>query len=267
MRGHSRGGAFVTENARVVVGADGLNSLVARAVSAPQYAEKPPLQAGYYSYWSGLPVDGCFEGYEGPGRAFAAWPTNDGLTLVVLSWPIAEFDANKSDIEGNVLRGIETASPAFAERIRAARREERFAGMAVPNFFRKPFGEGWALVGDAGYNKDFITAQGISDAFHSAELCANALDEVLSGRSGYAEAMADYQKRRDDGAFPIYEFTAQFAALGPPTPEMQQLMGAIHGNQEAMDGFVRIFSGVVSPVDFYSEENIGRIFAAAAARA
>jgi 2-polyprenyl-6-methoxyphenol hydroxylase-like FAD-dependent oxidoreductase len=245
------------------VGADGFNSLVAQSVSAPRYHEEPPLQAGYYSYWSGLPVDGCFEAYDGPRRAFAAWPTNDDLTLVVVSWPMDEFEPNKSDIEGNVLRSVEIASPKFSERLRAARREERFAGLAVPNFYRRPYGPGWALVGDAGYNKDFITAQGIADAFQAAELCAEALDSSFAGRATFDEAMADYQTRRDEASMPLYEFTLQFASLQPPPPELEQLMGAIHGNQDAMDGFVRIFAGTVSPVDFFSDENVGGIFAAA----
>jgi flavin-dependent dehydrogenase len=263
IRGHERAGAPVTERARVVVGADGLNSMIAKAVSAPQYNEKPPILAGYYSYWSGLPMEGRFESYEGPRRGFAAWPTNDDLTLVIAGWPMEEFEANKSDIEAHHREGIERCSPTFAERLRGAQREERFSGMAVPNFFRKPFGPGWALVGDAGYNKDFITAQGISDAFRAAEWCADALDASFSGRSAFDEAMAGYQTTRDEASFAIYEFTAQVAALQPPAPEQQQLMAAIHGNQEAMNGFVRVVAGVVSPAAFFSEENVGRIFAAA----
>lgn len=262
IRGHERGGVSVIERAQVVVGADGLHSLVANAVSAEKYHEKAPIQSGYYSYWSGLPLDGRFEGYEGPRRAFAAWPTSDNLTLVVLGWPIDEFETNKSDIEGNFLEGVQRCSPTFAGRMRGARREERFAGMAVPNFFRKPFGPGWALVGDAGYNKDFITAQGISDAFRAAEWCVEAIDASLSGRSTFDEAMTRYQTTRDKASLAIYTFTAQFAAMEPPTPEMQQLMKAIHGNQEAMNDFVRVIAGVVSPAEFFSEENIGRIFAA-----
>ena len=263
IRGHGRSGVVVAERARVVIGADGINSMVAHAVSAPVYNEKPPFQSGYYSYWSGLPMNGRFEGYDGPRRAFAAWPTHDDLTLVVLGWPMDEFEANRSDIQGHFLEGVHRCSPGFEERIRSATREERFAGMAVPNFFRRPFGPGWALVGDAGYNKDFITAQGISDAFRAAEWCAGAVDASFSGRSTFEDAMAGYQAQRDDASIAMYEFTAQFAAMQPPPPEMQQLMRAIHGNQQAMDGFVRVFAGVVSPAEFFSEKNIERIFAAA----
>jgi 2-polyprenyl-6-methoxyphenol hydroxylase-like FAD-dependent oxidoreductase len=133
----------------------------------------------------------------------------------------------------------------------------------VPNYFRTPFGPGWALVGDAGYNKDFITAQGISDAFRDAELCADAVHESLSGARPSDEAMRAYQTARDERVLPMYEFTCQFASFTPPNEQMQQLFGAIHGNQEAMSGFAKVIAGVVSPAEFFSNENIGRIFAAA----
>ena len=137
-------------------------------------------------------------------------------------------------------------------------------GAPVPNFFRKPYGPGWALVGDAGYNKDFITAQGINDAFRDAELCANALDEACSGRRTFDEAMARLSGRARPAGAPMYEFTCEFASFTPPTPEKQQLLGAMHGNPEAMDGFARVIAGVTSPAEFFSEENVGRIFAGAA---
>jgi 2-polyprenyl-6-methoxyphenol hydroxylase-like FAD-dependent oxidoreductase len=266
IRGRAKGGTTVTERARVVVGADGLHSLVARTVRAARYHEKPPLQCSYYAYWSGLPMHGRFEVYLRPPRAFAAWPTNDDLTLVIGGWPYAEFDANKRDIEGNYLTNVELV-PAFAERIRGANREERFVGAAVPNFFRKPYGSGWALVGDAGYHKDFITAQGIHDAFRDAQLCATGLDQVLTGVRGFDEAMAHYQVTRDEQVLPMYEFTTQLATLEPPPPDLQRLLAAAHGNQDAMDGFARVNAGVLSPVEYFSDENVGRILATQGRRA
>ena len=123
----------------------------------------------------------------------------------------------QKDIEATYLETLEIA-PAFAERVRSAKREERFVGTAVRGYFRKPFGPGWALVGDAGYNKDFITAQGIHDAFRDAELCATALDETLEGRRSFDDAFGEYQARRDEHVLPMYEFTADLAALEPPPP-------------------------------------------------
>ena len=182
IKGRSKGGEAVSERATVVVGADGRHSLVAEGVRPDQYHERPPLLAGYYTYWSGLPIDGRFETYIRAHRGFAVAPTHDGLTLTVGGWPYAEFEANKKDVEGHFLKMFDLA-PEFAERIRGAKREAPFAGAAVPNFFRKPYGPGWALVGDAGYNKDPITAQGITDAFRDAELCATALDQTFTRRS------------------------------------------------------------------------------------
>src|SRR5690606_1688975 len=118
----------------------------------------------------------------------------------------------RKDVEGNYLRTIEMA-PVFAERLTRARREARFAGAAVPSYFRKPYGAGWVLVGDAGYDRDFITGQGIMDAFHDAELCADALDKLLSEAAPLDAAMSEYQRNRDARVASMYDFTCQLATL------------------------------------------------------
>ena len=120
----------------------------------------------------------------------------------------------------------------------------------MANFFRKPYGPGWALVGDAGYNKDAITAQGISDAFEDAERCADALDQSFTGARTFDDSMGKYQRDRDEHALPMYEFTCQLATMQPPPPEMQQMIGAIHGNQKAMDAFAQMNAGTISPTQF-----------------
>jgi 2-polyprenyl-6-methoxyphenol hydroxylase-like FAD-dependent oxidoreductase len=249
--GRSRSGAAVSERAPVIVGADGRHSVVAKAVRPAQYNEKPPLLCGYYAYWSGLPMNGRFETYVRPYRGFAAAPTHDGLTLVIAGWPHAEFEAHKNDLDGNYLKVLMLV-PQFAERLGGAKRETRIAGATVPNFFRKPYGPGWTLVGDAGYNKDPITAQGIKDAFLDAERCATALDQSFRGARSYEDAMAQYQRARDEQAGAMYEFTCQLATLAPPPPEMQQLFGAIRGKRDAMDAFARMNAGTISPAEFFA---------------
>ena len=260
--GHSEGGDRVEAKARIVVGADGKNSHVAKAVKAAEYETRPRVQYSYYTYFQDLPTEGM-EVYIRPDRGFAAAPTNDGLTMVVVGWPYAEATAYKADVEENFFSTLELA-PAFAARVRAATHTDApFLGAAVPGFFRTPFGAGWALVGDAGYNKDPITAQGISDAFLDAERCSTAIHAWLTGGSTYDTAMTSWQQARDTDTMPMYEFTSQLATLEPPPPEMQQLLGAVHGNDEAMDGFVSVVAGTVSPVQFFSPDNIGRIAQAA----
>lgn len=266
IRGHGKGGTPVVVTAPLIVGADGRQSLLAKAVMAEVYQERPMLQAAYYAYWSGLPMAGRFETHIGERRGFGAAETNDGLTMVVGGWPFAEFEANRQDHERHYMALFDHA-PAFRERLQGARRESKIFGGVTPNFFRKPFGPGWALVGDAGYIKDPITAQGIVNAFRDAELLSAAIDAWQSGRQSYETAMAEYQATRDQHSLPMFDFTCQLARLEPPPADLVALLGAVHGNQDAMDQFCRLNAGILSPADFFAEANIGRIFEAARARA
>jgi 2-polyprenyl-6-methoxyphenol hydroxylase-like FAD-dependent oxidoreductase len=231
-------------------------------VRPDQYHDKPRLQCSYYTYYSGLPMQGRFEVYLRPRRGFAAWPTNNDLTMVLGGWPIAELAANRRDVDGSLQKTFDLVPP-FADRIRTARREARLVGAAVPSYLRKPFGPGWALVGDAGCTKDFITGQGMSDAFRDAEMCAAALHEAFSGVCSFEVAMARYHRRRDQQVLPMYEFTAQLATLEPPPPELAQLLAAVHGNRAAMDAFARVNAGVTSPAAFFAAENVEAILATA----
>jgi flavin-dependent dehydrogenase len=265
IRGHVRGGAALAERARTVIGADGKRSLVASAVRAEQYDERPSRLAMYYAYWSGLPAAGFDTTIRAEHRrGWAAIATHDELTVVPFGWPVEEFHANRKDIEANFFAAMALA-PAFAERVHAAKRESKFIGSAeLPGYLRKPFGPGWALIGDAGYHKNPITAMGINDAFRDAELLTDALDDAWSGRRTYAEAMSGYQQSRDRAALPVYAFTDDFAQLRPPPPELQQLLGAMAGNQEAMDGFVSVQAATLPAPAFFEPGNIASIMRDAA---
>lgn len=254
VRGHGPDGGGATVRARVVVGADGLRSPVAAAVGAESYREVPPLIAAYYSYWSGLPMDGRFTTWIRGDYGWAAIPTHHDLTLVVGGWPTAELTTNRDDVEG-AFRRIFAGAPDFLERWNSATRESRWTGMATPNRFRKPYGPGWVLIGDAGYVKDPITAHGISDAFRDAEACATALDAVLSGARTFAEAMAEFHTERDTAGLPMYEFTLQVASPGPPPPEMLALLGAVAADPEACGEFTRMWAGALSPGRFFARRS------------
>ena len=260
VRGRTSEGATVTEHAEIVIGADGRRSRVAEAVHAESYHQKPPLLAPCYSYWSNLPLHE-FATYSRPYRGFAMAPTHDGLTMIVGGWPHAELDRVKDDLETHFYEILDLV-PDVAERVRDAKREAPFAGVPTPNYFRKPFGPGWALVGDAGYLRDPITAQGISDAFRDAEQFAAAFDEFSSGARSYDDAMRDYQRKRDEAVLPMYEMTCGLATLAPPPPDMLGLFAALPGNQNAIDSFVRMNAGTISPAQFFSPENVQSIVGA-----
>jgi len=258
IRGRSKGSASTIEKARIVVGADGRHSIVAKTVKPEMYHEKPPLSMGYYTYWEGVPIKGG-EIY-GRGRRFmGAWPTNDGLVITFIAWPVEEFHAFRSDIEGNYLKTLDAAG-SLGERVRAGKRVERFVGTAdLPNFFRKPHGPGWALAGDAGLIKDPITGQGIGDAFRDAELLVDAIHTGFSGHRQLNEALADYQRRRDEETLPMYEFTTQVASFAPPKIEERLLFESLVGKQEMIDRFFGMITGAVPMPEFFSPKNLFKI--------
>ncbi len=262
IRGHDRNGNPVEERGRVIVGADGVNSLVARTVRAPEYDVRPIAACCYYSYFSGIAQDDI-ELYVRARRAFGGAPTNDGLHLVMVNWPASEFPRIRSDVEGHVWKALDNA-PDFQRRVGNGRREDKWHGTAgVPGFFRKPYGNGWALAGDAGYNRDPITAQGISDAFIDAELLAEALGTWLAGGGAFDELMDAHETRRNQRVRPRFEFTAGLATLEPPPPPMQALFAALRDNRDATDAFLSAITGAVPLPDFMSDENVRRIMAAA----
>ena len=265
IKGCDKAGNTVTERASVVVGADGFRSKVAEQAGAEAYEDRPTYGVCYYSYWSGLDIEN-FRIYMRPGdrgRELAAVPTHDGLHCIVAFWPYAEFHQNKSDVEGNFMAAMDLA-PDLAEQLRKGKRETKFFGQGdVPNFVRKPYGSGWALVGDAGYHRDPCTAQGISDAFRDAELLADAIDAGLSGKDDLDAALAGYQKSRDAAMMPMFELTCSLAPQAAPPPEQMELFGALNGNQQATNDFVSVIAGTVPVPEFFAPENVQQILEAA----
>ena len=197
IRGHGDGGASVVERARVVIGADGRNSHVAKAVEPEQYNEKPMLQWSYYTYWSGLPVDG-FEITIRPDRGWAALPTNDGLTLLVVGWPYAEATAYKADVEANYLKTLELA-PEFAERVRGADargalRRRRGAEL-LPQAVRARAGRSSATPATTRTR----SPRRASATRSATPSCAPTRSTTPStARRSFDDAMADYHQARDD---------------------------------------------------------------------
>jgi 2-polyprenyl-6-methoxyphenol hydroxylase-like FAD-dependent oxidoreductase len=261
VRGKTKDGAAFTERARVVIGADGRHSLVAKAVNAPKYDEQPTLTCGYYAYWTDVPTQGG-EIYRVGRRMLGAWPTNDDLTMIYVAWPAAEFDAFRADVEDSYMATIDLA-PRLAERVHAGRRAERIVGSGeMVNYYRKPCGPGWALVGDAGYIKDPITGLGISDAFRDAEILTGGLDAGFSGRAPIDAALAAYERKRNAASKPFYDLTLDTARMEPLRVEQIELLRALQRNPAAASQFFGVLTMAVQPADFFSPQNLFRLLGA-----
>ena len=214
----------VTFPARFVVGADGRGSRIARSVGAAFTEERGEDCATHYAYFSG---DWSAMEYHVGDRSFSGvFPTNDGEACVGVCTPAeVALHARRSHetIDAAFDALLEAASPELAVRLitGATRRSTTRGIIGMPNHIRKPIGPGWALVGDAGYHRDAITGQGISDAFRDAELLASALDLVLRGDADEGPALAGYHSTRDEQLRDAFEITCEMTAFPPPDRLME----------------------------------------------
>jgi 2-polyprenyl-6-methoxyphenol hydroxylase-like FAD-dependent oxidoreductase len=258
IEGCTQKGKSVTARASIVVGADGKRSTLAAAMGARKYHHQPSATCTFYSYWSGFDAPHTHL-FARAGRFYVVMPTNEGLTFLGVFWPIAEFARVRSNVErafGDAVSQI----PWIADRFQAARRSQNFIGTNdLEGFFRQAHGPGWALLGDAGYHRDPITAQGMTNAFQHAELLARAISRGFSEPQRMEAELAEYQSERDRSTLPMYHLTNDMARLAPPGREMTDLFEALQYNTAAREQFFGVMAGT-TPVDvFFSASNIERI--------
>lgn len=227
IRGQASDGSAVEEEARIVIGADGRESFVARQVGAEGYKVREGTTCGYYSYWSGVEtIDGQAELHLSNQRARFLFPTHDEQVCIACEFPKDEFATVKADPERHVLAAFDEV-PGLGKRLRRGKRESRWFGLLVgESYYRKPYGPGWALVGDAGYLKDPVTGRGIDDAFRDAELLARAIDDGFTGKRDLEAALAEYEETRNNATAIMYEVTHQFATLNPDPAFLAMMRGA-----------------------------------------
>jgi 2-polyprenyl-6-methoxyphenol hydroxylase-like FAD-dependent oxidoreductase len=186
--------------ARLVVGADGRNSRVAKLVRAPKYIDMTPTDYAYYTYWKGCVVPEV-HAFFGGGYLIAVYPTNDELTTVYLQASRRRFKTVRRYPMTHYLNVLRS-QPAVMELLAGGTPAEPLRGTGdLPTFFRVSAGPGWVLVGDAGHHKDPLMARGITDAFRDAGLIADA---VTSGwDDDLDQATAAYPVLRDQCAEPL----------------------------------------------------------------
>ena len=240
-----RDGAPLHARARVTVGADGRTSPLARAVHAPLTRSAPSAGAVIYGYWSGVAASG-YEWCFNHDRAGGLMPTNDGHVCVWVSAPAATMMEHlRGDRERAVHELLRQTTADVARRVRAGRRQSvlRGATNAVPNLTRRPWGAGWALVGDAGYHTDPLTAFGISAALRDAELLADALHVALTDPGRAAAALAAYERTRDDLGAGVFDATAAISTFAWDLPQVQRhhiaLSAAMRQQTVALDARAR----------------------------
>jgi flavin-dependent dehydrogenase len=205
-------GRRIPIRARLVVGADGRGSFVAREVQAPELRREVATRAMYFRY---------LRDYAGPrgrrnGAEFSflgdelvyAFPSDGAMTCLAISINLESFSAFRRAPEAMFVERVR-AHPGVAVRFDAARPDGRLLGSGPKDaVIRRPIGRGWALVGDAGLHQDPWTGLGMDNAALQATYLAEAVDGWLRGRTSEARALETYHRRRDEQATPGFEFTA-----------------------------------------------------------
>jgi 2-polyprenyl-6-methoxyphenol hydroxylase-like FAD-dependent oxidoreductase len=210
--------------ARQVVGADGTNSRIAREVEASTLYSSKPTNSVVYSYFQGIPTSG-YDFRFLDHRNVGLIPTNDGLSLLFVGGPLSEAPV---DSEGYLTTTLRRVAPDLAEAVASATRAERFyRANGIPNLLRDPAGEGWSLVGDAGFTEDPIAAHGITDALRDAELCAEAVSISLRDPSLEVEAKSRYREVRNRFANSLLAATVPLANFEWDGAEASQLLRKI----------------------------------------
>jgi len=194
--------------AGIVIGADGLRSTVAGKVDAAIYLQGRHACGVVYGFWHGLDNRGNRWHYR-PGVSVGAIPTSGDDTCIFAATPAARFHGEiHADMEAGYHRVLSECAPPLARELSSASLSERFRGFpGHPGQMRQSHGPGWALVGDAGYFKDPITAHGISDALRDAEFLARAVEQ------GTDQALAGYQSTRDELSRELFDITDAVAGF------------------------------------------------------
>ena len=269
IRGKGRNDATEIEaRASIVIGADGVRSMVAQAVGAEKVVDAGSHCCGHYAYYSGMrQADNAVSVHirHDLRRFYITFPTNDGLDMVFLFWHKDQADSLKTNLEAAWDESL-SHIPELQTRVKAGKRESRIVGTnLLPNFFRRAHGPGWALVGDAALHRDPITAQGITNAFTQADILAEELIRAFRGEQSLDEASAKYDHRQYEKLKPMFDFTVHMAMLEVPSAELQAMLPVVATNPEATSAFFGAFLGSLALADVFPPQLID-LFAADVAR-
>ncbi|WP_326615287.1 FAD-dependent oxidoreductase (plasmid) [Streptomyces scopuliridis] len=233
-------GSTTPARAHLVIGADGRNSTVARLAHAPVVRQDPRSTRAYYSYWSGIPDHGV-QIYTGQGMGAGCIPTQDGLTLV--SVQVSRTTPAHDNRQRTYREMARKSSAELDQQLTEGKQEDRlYCCSDLPNFFRRPHGPGWVLVGDAAHNKDPTPGRGITDAFIQAEMLAEYLDIPIDDTQQVDAASVKYARQLREEFTPAYESALVTARLDP-TEYIQHLIDNQH-DPAFTDRFFHSFSGI-----------------------
>ena len=187
----------MTIRARLLVGADGRGSTVARLAGVPGRV-RPHNRFFYFAYWRGVEqprtADGVvFRVWLLDPDGGAQFPNEDGLTVLAASYHRSRLAEVRADPEGCYLRAIEALPDA--PDLRGAERVSKLLGkIEMPNVIRPAARPGIAFVGDAALATDPLFGVGLTFAFQSAEWLVDAASGALGDERALDAALRSYAR-------------------------------------------------------------------------
>lgn len=246
---------------RVVVGADGRFSLVARKAGARTTEERDDVATTVsFDRWEGVadyqpggePLAHIHSSCD--GFSFVFMPTAEGRTIVLAQGRADAWAALPGEPDA-VYEALLRARPRLWRRLAGARRVGELAGMKrVGNLFREPGGRGWALVGDAWHQKDSIDAQGIYDALLGAKLLAEQLIAWSRGQVPWDTAIARYGRDAHAACKPMFDATMDRLRRElytvPPPPVARTLLRWLTTHPDYGRRFTALVTRQLDPAEF-----------------
>jgi len=214
-----------------VIGADGRRSRVARQVGAEEYLAYDSPRAMYWSYWEAprgfgqTSAFGMYVGHRGAAVRVVFQTENDQLLIGSLP-PLHDLPRWKADPLGTLTSDL-MLDPEIEPLVAGKGPVEKLRGVVRERFFfRRAVGPGWALAGDAGLHKEWVTGDGISEALLQARSLSAALTH------GNDSALERWWRQRDVAALPLYHFGKREGSLTEPSELEQVLFASIAARPE-----------------------------------
>jgi 2-polyprenyl-6-methoxyphenol hydroxylase-like FAD-dependent oxidoreductase len=225
------GGKVFQAKGKVVVGADGIRSSMAKWLQPKIEQEEPVNRTMYYAYYRGMqPNSGpAAEFHYRENNLVYCFPCDGELTLLAASVPIAHFGEFRRDPEGRLESELHSMSEIYP-RLQKAKREGPVQGTgSISGYLRVPYGDHWALVGDAALAMDPWSGQGIDQATTHAVYLSDKLNEFLAGKEEWESAMHNYHQKRNEFSLKTFNRTCTYSRdLRPMTRAALETRGIAH---------------------------------------
>lgn len=215
------GGRLNAEFSRLVIGADGRHSTIARLAKSSEYANIDTNTGAFYAYFTSVGPskfgDDVLQFASGIECDSLCFPCDGDLHVILLNLRREEFlriNARAERVFEEKLRLI----PTLAPRLPRARRVSPVIPVApreLRGFFRVPYGEGWALVGDSGYRSHPAAGRGIAEAFRASELLHDFVEKAWSEGRRAESYLDEYWRVRDTENKSAFEFSYRLGRVNP----------------------------------------------------